>query len=173
MALPILKAMQSIAPQPPRQTSRAAQLYAILDTLGGRATLRQINKLIPASDVPRPKNLAQLRNWISSSCTSKGYFTQIERDLYRISTHAEFLAIKKHNRAVGQQWAKKQKTTKNIMPPRAPTPKKPVKRPVVKPQQPVPRVDLPRNSFSYHYVASVLGTASALSLAYVLMQTVS
>jgi len=173
MALPILRTMQSIAPQPPRQTSRAAKLYGILDALGGRASLRQINKLIPASDVSKPKNLAQLRNWISSSCTSKGYFTQIERDLYRISTHAEFTAVRKHNRAMHQKWLKSQKPTKSIMPPRAPTPKKAIERPVVKPQQPAPRVDLPRNSFSYHYVASVLGTASALSLAYVLMQTVS
>lgn len=103
--VPTAMAGKEKGPAPIQPKSRAYGLYSILDTLGGRASLRQISKLIPASDVPPPKNLQELRDWLSSSCTSKGYMVKVEYDVYRLATKEEYDACKKHNLKVNRKWA--------------------------------------------------------------------
>ena len=57
-----------------------------------------------------------------------------------------------------------------IMPPRAPTPTKPVGRPVVK--QPEPKQPEPSRSFANQYLGSLLGTSVAIILFYVIVRVI-
>jgi len=56
------------------------------------------------------------------------------------------------------------------MPPRAPTPTKPVGRPVVK--QPEPKQPEPSTSFFNQYLGSLLGTSVAIVLFYVIVRVI-
>ena len=58
----------------------------------------------------------------------------------------------------------------SIMPPRAPTPTKPVGRPVVK--QPEPKQPEPSTSFASQYLGSLLGTSVAIVLFYVIVRVI-
>ena len=58
----------------------------------------------------------------------------------------------------------------SVMPPRAPTPTKPVGRPVVK--QPEPKQPEPSRSFANQYLGSLLGTSVAIILFYVIVRVI-
>ena len=195
-----------LAPEPIQKKSRAFYLYDIVRTLGGgitkrefywgTTTLNDIWKLIPASDLPKPKNKQELRDWISSSGISKGYIYKVSMDLYRITTLQEYESIIARNKATAKKYAArikakelriakkearreaKEQVTRNatpvgienVMPPRAPTPTKPVGKPFVK--QPEPKQPVPSTSFSNQYLGSLLGTSVAIVLFYVIVRVV-
>ena len=185
-----LEAEEKLAPEPMKKKSRAFYLYDIVRSLGGTTTLNDIWKLTPASDLTKPKNKRELREWISSSCVSKGYIHKVASDVYRIATLEEYERILARNRASAKKYtarvkaeelraarkeAKKQVTTQSveiesIMPPRAPTPTKPVGRPVVK--QPEPKQPEPSRSFANQYLGSLLGTSVAIILFYVIVRVI-
>ena len=206
---------EKLAPEPMKKKSRAFYLYDIVRSLGSTATLNDIWKLIPASDLPKPKSKQELRDWISSSCVSKGYIHKVASDVYRIATLEEYERILARNRTSAKKYtarvkakelraAKKQErdaqTTlkeeaketmlkqaawkaakeeareelsvgiESIMPPRAPTPTKPVGRPVVR--QPEPKQPEPSRSFANQYLGSLLGTSVAIVLFYVIVRVI-
>tara|TARA_R110002051_G_C8475061_1_gene460692 strand:+ start:9 stop:632 length:624 start_codon:yes stop_codon:yes gene_type:complete len=185
-----LEAEEKLAPEPMKKKSRAFYLYDIVRSLGGTTTLNDIWKLTPASDLTKPKNKRELREWISSSCVSKGYIHKVASDVYRIATLEEYERILARNKASAKKYtarvkakelraarkeAKKQVTTQSveiesIMPPRAPTPTKPVGRPVVK--QPEPKQPEPSRSFANQYLGSLLGTSVAIILFYVIVRVI-
>ena len=214
-----LEAEDKLAPEPVQKKSRAFKLYDIVSSLGSTATLNDIWKLIPASDLPKPKSKRELRDWISSSCVSKGYIRKVASDVYRIATLEEYERILARNKASAKKYtakvnakklraanreAKKQErdaqTTlkeqaketmlkqaawkaakeeareelsvgiESIMPPRAPTPTKPVGRPVVR--QPEPKQPEPSRSFANQYLGSLLGTSVAIVLFYVIVRVI-
>jgi len=86
------------APTPIKRTSRSYYLYEIIRSLGGTATLNEMYKMIPASDMAKPKNKQQLRDWISSSATSKGYIVRLAKDKYRVATLEEYDAVVVRNK---------------------------------------------------------------------------
>ena len=185
-----------LAPEPIQKKSRAFYLYDIVRNLGDGATLNDIWKVIPASYLPRPKNKQVLRDWISSSGVSKGYIHKVSMDVYRIATLQEYESIKFRNTETAKKYAAKLKAkelriakkearreakeqvTRNatpvgiesVMPPRAPTPTKPVGRPVVK--QPEPKQPEPSTSFFNQYLGSLLGTSVAIVLFYVIVRVI-
>jgi len=195
-----------LAPEPIQKKSRAFHLYDIVRTLGGgitkrefywgTTTLNDIWKLIPASDLPRPKNKQVLRDWISSSGVSKGYIYKVSTDVYRIATLQEYERILARNKTANKKYAVKAKARKlrvakqeakkqelaarvqerlpvgieSVMPPRAPTPTKPVGKPVVK--QPEPKQPEPNTSFFNQYLGSLLGTSVAIVLFYVIVRVI-
>ena len=206
---------EKLPPEPMKKNSRAFYLYDIVRSLGSTATLNDIWKLIPASDLPKPKKKQELRDWISSSCVSKGYIHKVASDVYRIATLEEYERILARNKASAKKYtakvnakklrdAKKQErdaqTTlkeeaketmlkqaawkaakeeareelsvgiESIMPPRAPTPTKPVGRPVVR--QPEPKQPEPSRSFANQYLGSLLGTSVAIVLFYVIVRVI-
>ena len=210
-----LEAEEKLAPEPMKKKSRAFYLYDIVRSLGGTTTLNDIWKLTPASDLTKPKNKRELREWISSSCVSKGYIHKVASDVYRIATLEEYERILARNKASAKKYtakvnakklrdAKKQEraaqTTlkeeakeimlkqaawkaskeeareelsvgiESIMPPRAPTPTKPVGRPVVR--QPEPKQPEPSRSFANQYLGSLLGTSVAIVLFYVIVRVI-
>ncbi len=210
-----LEAEEKLAPEPMKKKSRAFYLYDIVRSLGGTTTLNDIWKLTPASDLTKPKNKRELREWISSSCVSKGYIHKVASDVYRIATLEEYERILARNRTSAKKYtarvkakelraAKKQErdaqTTlkeeaketmlkqaawkaakeeareelsvgiESIMPPRAPTPTKPVGRPVVR--QPEPKQPEPSRSFANQYLGSLLGTSVAIVLFYVIVRVI-
>ena len=185
-----LEAEEKLAPEPMKKKSRAFYLYDIVRSLGGTTTLDDIWKLIPASDLAMPRKKKELRDWISSSCVSKGYIHKVASDVYRIATLEEYERILARNKAsakkytakvkakalrVARKEAKKQVTAQSvgvesIMPPRAPTPTKPVGRPVVK--QPEPKQPEPSRSFANQYLGSLLGTSVAIVLFYVIVRVI-
>ena len=210
-----LEAEEKLAPEPMKKKSRAFYLYDIVRSLGGTTTLNDIWKLTPASDLTKPKNKRELREWISSSCVSKGYIHKVASDVYRIATLEEYERILARNRTSAKKYtarvkakelraAKKQErdaqTTlkeeaketmlkqaawkaakeeareelsvgiESVMPPRAPTPTKPVGRPVVK--QPEPKQPEPSRSFANQYLGSLLGTSVAIILFYVIVRVI-
>ena len=185
-----LEAEEKLAPEPMKKKSRAFYLYDIVRSLGGTTTLNDIWKLTPASDLTKPKNKRELRDWISSSCVSKGYIHKVASDVYRIATLEEYERILARNKASAKKYtarvkakelraarkeAKKQVTAQSveiesIMPPRAPTPTKPVGRPVVK--QPEPKQPEPSRSFANQYLGSLLGTSVAIVLFYVIVRVI-
>jgi len=204
-----------LAPEPIQKKSRAFHLYDIVRTLGGgitkrefywgTTTLNDIWKLIPASDLPRPKNKQVLRDWISSSGVSKGYIYKVSTDVYRIATLQEYERILARNKTANKKYAVKAKAKKlrvarqeakkqelvaqesilarnkavqkrlsvgieSVTPPRAPTPTKPVGRPVVR--QPEPKQPKPSTSFFNQYLGSLLGTSVAIVLFYVIVRVI-
>ena len=197
---------ERLAPEPIQKKSRAFHLYDIVRTLGGgitkrefywgTTTLNDIWKLIPASDLPRPKNKQVLRDWISSSGVSKGYIYKVSTDVYRIATLQEYDSIKFRNSVANKKYAArikarelrvarrearretKKQVTRNatsvgiesVMPPRAPTPTKPVGRPVVR--QPEPKQPETSTSFFNQYLGSLLGTSVAIVLFYVIVRVI-
>mgnify|MGYP000338961575 CR=1 FL=1 len=197
---------ERLAPEPIQKKSRAFHLYDIVRTLGGgitkrefywgTTTLNDIWKLIPASDLPRPKNKQVLRDWISSSGVSKGYIYKVSTDVYRIATLQEYERILARNKTANKKYAVKAKARKlrvakqeakkqelaarvqerlpvgieSVMPPRAPTPTKPVGKPVVK--QPEPKQPEPNTSFFNQYLGSLLGTSVAIVLFYVIVRVI-
>jgi hypothetical protein len=210
-----LEAEEKLAPEPMKKKSRAFYLYDIVRSLGGTTTLNDIWKLTPASDLTKPKNKRELREWISSSCVSKGYIHKVASDVYRIATLEEYERILARNRTSAKKYtarvkakelraAKKQErdaqTTlkeeaketmlkqaawkaakeeareelsvgiESVMPPRAPTPTKPVGRPVVR--QPEPKQPEPSRSFANQYLGSLLGTSVAIVLFYVIVRVI-
>jgi hypothetical protein len=210
-----LEAEEKLAPEPMKKKSRAFYLYDIVRSLGGTTTLNDIWKLIPASDLAMPRKKKELRDWISSSCVSKGYIHKVASDVYRIATLEEYERILARNRTSAKKYtarvkakelraAKKQErdaqTTlkeeaketmlkqaawkaakeeareelsvgiESVMPPRAPTPTKPVGRPVVK--QPEPKQPEPSRSFANQYLGSLLGTSVAIVLFYVIVRVI-
>ena len=185
-----LEAEEKLAPEPMKKKSRAFYLYDIVRSLGGTTTLNDIWKLIPASDLAMPRKKKELREWISSSCVSKGYIHKVASDVYRIATLEEYERILARNKASAKKYtarvkakelraarkeAKKQVTAQSveiesIMPPRAPTPTKPVGRPVVK--QPEPKQPEPSRSFANQYLGSLLGTSVAIVLFYVIVRVI-
>jgi hypothetical protein len=91
---------EQVAPHPVKEGSRSWHLYDILSSLGGKATLTEIWRMAPASDLdPKPKNKQQLRDWIGQSGTSKGYTVKIKKDHYRIATLEEYEAVFQKNKA--------------------------------------------------------------------------
>ena len=191
-----LEAEEKLAPAPMRRESRAFKLYDIVNSIGAIATLNDIWKLIPASDLPKPKNKRELRDWVSSSGVSKGYIHKVAADVYRIATLEEYERILARNKASAKKYAARMKakelraarkearveaeeqartTTRfgdveSVMPPRAPTPTKPVGRPVVK--QPEPKQPEPSTSFASQYLGSLLGTSVAIVLFYVIVRVI-
>ena len=189
-----LEAEEKLAPEPMKKKSRAFYLYDIVRSLGGTTTLNDIWKLIPASDLAMPRKKKELRDWISSSCVSKGYIHKVASDVYRIATLEEYERILARNKASAKKYtarikAKEQRAanreakreaeeqaTRNatvvvlesVMPPRAPT--KPVSRPVVK--QPEPKQPEPSRSFANQYLGSLLGTSVAIILFYVIVRVI-
>ena len=181
---------EKLAPEPKQRGSRSFYLYDIVRSLGGTATLNDIWKLIPASDLPMPKKKQELRDWISSSGVSKGYIYKVSMDVYRITTLQEYERIIARNKATAKKYAakvkakelravkreaKKQATAQSVeiesvMPPRAPAPTKPVGRPVVK--QPEPKQPEPSRSFANQYLGSLLGTSVAIVLFYVIVRVI-
>jgi len=187
---------EKLAPEPMKKKSRAFYLYDIVRSLGGTTTLNDIWKLTPASDLTKPKNKRELREWISSSCVSKGYIHKVASDVYRIATLEEYERILARNRTSAKKYTArvkakelraarkeakreaKEQVTRNatsvgiesVMPPRAPTPTKPVGRPVVK--QPEPKQPEPSRSFANQYLGSLLGTSVAIVLFYVIVRVI-
>ena len=185
-----------LAPEPTQKGSRAFKLYDIVRTFENFATLNDVWKLIPASDLPMPKNKQVLRDWISSSGVSKGYIHKVSMDVYRIATLQEYESIKFRNVETAKKYAAKLKAKElriakkearreakeqvtrnatpvgieNVMPPRAPTPTKPVGKPFVK--QPEPKQPEPSTSFFNQYLGSLLGTSVAIVLFYVIVRVV-
>lgn len=173
-----------IAPIPPLVGGRSRCIYQILESLGGRASLNQIFKMTPASDFAEPpKDAEELRKWISSSCTSKGYLTQISENVFSIATYEEYREVRNHNRAVHLKWLAKKKKNKlkakmaahveenlspEIMPPRAPKPTKPKSRPVGRP----PLAKPVKFDFVQQYVGALLGTTTAIALFFVMLRIV-
>ena len=174
----------NVAPIPPLVGGRSRCIYQIVESLGGRASLNQILKMTPASDLSKqPKDRIELRKWISSSCTSKGYLTQISEDVFSIATYEEYREITDHNRAVHLKWLAKQKKlrqkekmsahvqenlSQEIMPPRAPNPTKPTGRPVGRP----PKTKPVKFDFFQQYVGALLGTTTAIALFFVMLRIV-
>ena len=106
----IIKGLESedkLAPEPVQKKSRAFKLYDIVSSLGSTATLNDIWKLIPASDLPKPKSKQELRDWISSSCVSKGYIRKVASDVYRIATLEEYERILARNKASAKKYTAK------------------------------------------------------------------
>jgi len=185
-----LEAEEKLAPEPMKKKSRAFYLYDIVRSLGGTTTLNDIWKLTPASDLTKPKNKRELRDWISSSCVSKGYIHKVASDVYRIATLEEYERILARNKASAKKYtarvkakelraarkeAKREATAQSVeiesvMPPRAPAPTKPVGRPVVK--QPEPKQPEPSRSFANQYLGSLLGTSVAIVLFYVIVRVI-
>ena len=185
-----LEAEEKLAPEPMKKKSRAFYLYDIVRSLGGTTTLNDIWKLIPASDLAKPRKKKELRDWISSSCVSKGYIHKVASDVYRIATLEEYERILARNKASAKKYtarvkakelraarkeAKRQATAQSVeiesvMPPRAPAPTKPVGRPVVK--QPEPKQPEPSRSFANQYLGSLLGTSVAIVLFYVIVRVI-
>ena len=191
-----LEAEEKLAPEPMKKKSRAFYLYDIVRSLGGTTTLNDIWKLTPASDLTKPKNKRELREWISSSCVSKGYIHKVASDVYRIATLEEYERILARNRTSAKKYTArvkakelraarkeakreaKEQATRNatsvgiesVMPPRAPTPTKPIGRPVVK--QPEPKQPEPSRSFANQYLGSLLGTSVAIVLFYVIVRVI-
>lgn len=97
-------AEEKLAPAPMRRGSRAFKLYDIVSSIGARATLNDIWKLIPASDLPKPRNKRELRDWLSSSCVSKGYVHKVAVDVYRIATLQEYEGIVARNKASAKKY---------------------------------------------------------------------
>ena len=210
---------EELAPEPTQKGSRAFKLYEIVRSFENFATLNDVWKLIPASDLPMPKNKQVLRDWVSSSGVSKGYIHKTATDVYRIASLQEYEDIKFRNSVANKKYAarikarelrvanreaKKQErdaqTTlkeeaketmlkqaawkaakeeareelsvgiESVMPPRAPTPTKPVGRPVVR--QPEPKQPETSTSFFNQYLGSLLGTSVAIVLFYVIVRLI-
>ena len=98
---------EKLAPEPKQKGSRSFYLYDIVRSLGGTTTLNDIWKLIPASDLAMPKKKQELRDWISSSCVSKGYIRKVSMDVYRITTLEEYERIIARNRATARKYTAK------------------------------------------------------------------
>ena len=180
-----LEAEEKLAPEPMKKKSRAFYLYDIVRSLGGTTTLNDIWKLVPASDLAMPRKKKELRDWISSSCVSKGYIHKVASDVYRIATLEEYERILARNKASAKKYtarvkakelraarkeAKREATAQSVeiesvMPPRAPAPTKPVGRPVVKQPE-------PSRSFASQYLGSLLGTSVAIILFYVIVRVI-
>lgn len=103
---------EKLAPEPVQKKSRAFKLYDIVSSLGSTATLNDIWKLIPASDLPKPKSKRELREWISSSCVSKGYIHKVASDVYRIATLEEYERILARNKASAKKYTARVKAKK-------------------------------------------------------------
>ena len=99
-----LEAEEKLAPEPMKKKSRAFYLYDIVRSLGGTTTLNDIWKLIPASDLAMPRKKKELRDWISSSCVSKGYIHKVASDVYRIATLQEYEGIVARNKASAKKY---------------------------------------------------------------------
>jgi sRNA-binding protein len=187
---------ERLAPEPKKKGSRAFKLYDVVRSIGDPATLNDIWKLIPASDLSKPRNKQELRDWVSSSGVSKGYIHKMAPDVYRIATLQEYEGIVARNTETASKYrtkvkakelraarkeakreAKEQATrnatpvgVESVMPPRAPTPTKPVSKPVVK--QPEPKQPEPSTSFANQYLGSLLGTSVAIILFYVIVRVI-
>jgi len=187
---------EELAPEPTQKGSRAFKLYEIVRSFENFATLNDVWKLIPASDLPMPKNKQVLRDWVSSSGVSKGYIHKTATDVYRIASLQEYEDIKFRNSVANKKYAArikarelrvarrearretKKQVTRNatsvgiesVMPPRAPTPTKPVGRPVVR--QPEPKQPETSTSFFNQYLGSLLGTSVAIVLFYVIVRVI-
>ena len=191
-----IKQPQQVAPAPNGTTSRSYYLYEILDTLGGSATLEEIYAMCAGSDIQAPASLQQLRDWISSSCVSKGYFSRQDTKgvtNYKLSSIEDYQRITAHNKAMNLAWQKRKKTRKlaikkrmatmaakqktqqdaqAIMPPRAPNPTKPTGRPVGRPSKAKPTPMPLKNDFIQQYVGALLGTTTAIALFFVMLRIV-
>ena len=97
-------AEEKLAPEPKKKGSRAFKLYDVVRSIGDPATLNDIWKLIPASDLPKPRNKRELRDWLSSSCVSKGYVHKVAVDVYRIATLQEYEGIVARNKASAKKY---------------------------------------------------------------------
>jgi len=95
---------EKLAPEPMKKKSRAFYLYDIVRSLGGTTTLNDIWKLVPASDLAMPRKKKELRDWISSSCVSKGYIHKVASDVYRIATLEEYERILARNKASAKKY---------------------------------------------------------------------
>ena len=168
---------EQLAPHPMKPDSRTAHLYDLLSSLGGKATLTEMWRMVPASDLaPKPKNKEELRRWLSSSGTSKGYITKIKKDYYRIATLEEYKTVFERNRATFRKYEAKKKrrearaaaktAAKTATP--APAPNPVVKQPVVK--QPVVEQSNTSSQFAREYLGALLGTSCAIVLFYVILK---
>ena len=97
-------AEEKLAPEPKKKGSRAFKLYDVVRSIGDPATLNDIWKLIPASDLPKPRNKQELRDWVSSSGVSKGYIHKVAADVYRIATLQEYEGIVARNKASAKKY---------------------------------------------------------------------
>tara|TARA_R100001460_G_scaffold226_3_gene1007 strand:- start:1091 stop:1585 length:495 start_codon:yes stop_codon:yes gene_type:complete len=143
---------EQLAPRPVKKSSRSAHLYDIMSSLGGSASLTAIWRMVPASDLKtRPKNRQQLRDWISQSATSKGYFVRVSKDNYRLATSEEHRAIVERN----ADTARKYKVKKDRQQART-----------------AAIAEQPNTSsqFAREYLGALLGTSCAIVLFYVILK---
>ena len=170
---------EQLAPRPMKATSRSAHLYDVMSSLGGDATLTEIWRMVPASDLKtRPKNKQQLRDWLSQSGTSKGYLVRVRRDYYRLAKLEEYDAIIARNKNTARRYkAKKDRQEARAAAKAAasnpvveqPVVKQPVvKQPVVK--QPVVQQPNTSSQFAREYLGALLGTSCAIVLFYVILK---
>ncbi len=156
---------QELAPVPPRVSGRAHQLYQIMDALGGEATLAQVHRMVPAVDMKQPKNRIELRGWVSSSCLSKGYWTRIGDDKYRISTLAEYKKVKAHNTKKAEIYRKRTFTAQSKL---ADNLRANVSEHKI--LEPLPVLKHQRSDFVHQYLGSLIGTSMALVIFYAVMR---
>lgn len=174
---------EQLAPRPTKASSRSAHLYDIMSSLGGDATLTEIWRMVPASDLKtRPKNKQQLRDWLSQSSTSKGYLVRVRRDYYRLAKLEEYDAIIARNKNTARRYkAKKDRqearaAAKAAAKAAASNPvveQSVVKQPVVEQpvvQQPVVQQPNTSSQFAREYLGALLGTSCAIVLFYVILK---
>ena len=165
---------EQFAPHPMKPDSRTSHLYDILSSLSGSATLTEIWRMVPASDLePKPKNKQELRKWLSSSGTSKGYLTKTKKDHYRIATLEEYKTVFERNRASFRKYEAKKKRREAraaaaLQSSKAATPNPVAKQPVVK--QPVVKQPNTSSQFVREYLGALLGTSCAIVLFYVILK---
>ena len=165
---------EQLAPHPMKPDSRTAHLYDLLSSLGGKATLTEMWRMVPASDLdPKPKNKEELRKWLSSSGTSKGYITKIKKDYYRIATLEEYKTVFERNRATFRKYDAKKKRREARAAAKAAASNPVVKQPVVKQpvvKQPVVEQSNTSSQFAREYLGALLGTSCAIVLFYVILK---
>lgn len=165
----------SMAPRSAKGNSRSAGLYDIMQSLGNKATLNQIWAMIPASDLDRPKNKQQLREWIGRSATSKGYFVKIKKDHYRMSTKEEYDRQARRNQAALDRYRgrpQRVNTQREKQEPVQPTVQK-VERQVerqIERQAPPLQQTTPPPQFAQQYLGALLGTTCAIVLFYMVLK---
>ena len=151
---------EQLAPRPTKTSSRSAHLYDIMSSLGGDATLTEIWRMVPASDLKtKPKNKQQLRDWLSQSGSSKGYLVRVRKDYYRLAKLEEYDAIIARNRATFRKYVAKQKRQEA---------RAVASNPVV--EQPVVEQSNTSSQFAREYLGALLGTSCAIVLFYVILK---
>jgi len=160
---------EQLAPRPVKATSRSAHLYDIMSSLGGDATLTEIWKMVPASDLKtRPKNKQQLRDWLSQSGTSKGYLVRVRKDYYRLAKLEEYDAVIARNKDTARRYKAKKDRQEARAAAKAAASNPVAKQPVV--EQPVVEQPNISSQFAREYLGALLGTSCAIVLFYMILK---